>query len=113
MQGFTKSLLDQSAHVGAQGEQQQQQQQPTQKQMASSTGYVTGFILCAFLLAKLSRFFLLLIATLRFDKDESKKSKIRLRDTAKRDHATYSSTFLTYLYKYVPYAMRKITAPLW
>ena len=35
--------------------------------MASSTGYVTGFILCAFLLAKLSRFFLLLIATLRFD----------------------------------------------
>ena len=40
-------------------------EQPTQKKMASSTGYVTGFILCAFLLAKLSRFFLLLLATLR------------------------------------------------
>ena len=61
MQGFTKSLLDQGANVGT----QENKEQPSQKQMAWSTGYVTGFILCAFLLAKLSRFFLLLIATLR------------------------------------------------
>jgi hypothetical protein len=55
-QGFTKSLLDlQSASVV---------EKATETQMASSLGYISGFLVCAFLLAKLSRFFLLLMASI-------------------------------------------------